>query len=70
MTAWTGDVQGLKGANKYPKAEGRKFKEPLNIDLYDRYVPDSAQANGIIAHVYIPKSVTVAASDTLTLTVK
>lgn len=69
MTAWTGDIQGIGGENRYPKAEGRAFQEPLRMDLYDRYVMNSAQTQGLIAHVYIPKGTTVAASDTFTLTV-
>jgi len=70
MTAWTGNIQGMGGENKYPRAESRQFQEPLRPDLYDRYVMKAAQAQGLIAHVFIPKSVTVAASDTFTLTVK
>ncbi len=69
MTTWTGNIQGLAGENKYSRAEGRAFQEPQKLDLYNRYVFQTAQAQGIVAHVYIPKSVTVAASDTLTLTV-
>lgn len=70
MTAWTGTIIGMAGEGRTEKAEGRSFKEPVRPDLYDRYVMKSAQAQGLIAHVYIPKSVTVAASDTFTLTVE
>lgn len=70
MTAWTGDITGLGTKGKYPAADGqRKFREMLKPDLYDKYVFSTAQAQGIIAEVYMPKGVTVAASDTLTLTV-
>jgi len=70
MTAWTGDIMGMGGEGKYPGTTERVFREPLKPDLYNEYVFKTAQAQGIIAKVYIPKSVTVAASDTLTLTVK
>ena len=70
MTAWTADIIGMKGEGKAAKAEGRSFREPLRPDLYDRYVCKTAQAQGLIAHVFVPKGVTVAASDTFTLTVK
>lgn len=71
MTAWTGNIIGMGGEGKYPAADGqRKFREPLNLALFDRYVLKTAQAQGIIATVYIPKDVTVTASDTFTLTVK
>ena len=70
MTAWTANIEGMGGEHKGDKAEGRSFQDPLRPDLYDRYKIQTAQAQGLIAHVWIPKSVTVAASDTFTLTVK
>ena len=71
MTAWTGNVIGLAGEGRADTgAEGRAFRNALRPDLYDRYVMKTAQAQGIIAIVHVPKGVTVAASDTLTLTVK
>ena len=70
MTAWTGLLKGIGGEGRDIKAEGRAFREPLRPDLYDRYVVKSAQAQGIISQIWIPKGVTVAASDTLTLTVE
>jgi hypothetical protein len=70
MTAWTADIIGMAGEGRAAKAEGRSFREPVRRDLYDRYVVKAAQAQGLIAHVYIPKGTTVAASDTFTLTVK
>lgn len=70
MTAWTGDIIGMGGEGKYPAAAGeRSFREPLKMDLYDKYVLKTAQAQGLVGIVYIPKGVTVAASDTVTLTV-
>lgn len=70
MTAWTADIIGMSGEGRAPKAESRSFREPIRQDLYNRYVCKTAQAEGLICHVFIPKSVTVAASDTFTLTVK
>jgi hypothetical protein len=71
MTAWTTNVIGLGGEGKYPAADGkRKFREPLNMANYDLYVDKTAQANGIITHLYVPKGLTIAASDTQTVTIK
>lgn len=71
MTAWTGDIIGIGGEGKYPAADGkRKFREALNDATLDKYILKTAQAEGLICEVFIPKGVTVAASDTFTLTVK
>jgi len=70
MTAWTANIEGMAGEGRGDKAEGRAFKHPIRMDLYDRYLVQSAQTQGLICYVFIPKSVTVAASDTFTLTVK
>jgi len=71
MAAWTGNIVGMGGEGKYPAADGqRKFREPLNPDLYDEYYLKTAQAEGLICKVWILKDVTVTASDTFTLTVK
>lgn len=69
MTAWTANIYGMAGEGESIKAEGRSFREPLRPDLYNRYLCKTAQAQGLVTHVWIPKSVTVAASDTFTLTV-
>jgi hypothetical protein len=70
MTAWTGTLTGTGTKGKYPPADGAsQFKEPIKMDLYDKYVVNAAQTQGIISIVYIPKGVTVAANDTLTLTI-
>lgn len=69
MTAWTGDVKGMAGEGRTAN-KGVLFQAPVKEDLYNRYVLKTAQAEGLICHVWIPKDVTVAASDTLTLTVK
>jgi hypothetical protein len=70
MTAWTGNIVGMAGEGKYEQPNNEYFQRPLRPDLYNKYSIQSAQAQGLIAIVYIPKSVTVAASDTFTLTVK
>ncbi len=70
MAAWTGDIKGLGTGSKYPVPNEEIFQEPKRPDLYDKYVAKAAQAQGLIAIVYIPKDVAVAASDTFTLTVK
>lgn len=70
MTAWTGTLTGIGTQGKYPAADGAyQFREPVKKDLYDKYVVNAAQTQGIISIVYIPKSVTVVANDTLTLTI-
>ena len=70
MTAWTANIKGMAGEGKYPVPNEEYFQEPKRPDLYDKYVVKTAQAQGLIAIVYVPKDVTVAASDTFTLTVK
>lgn len=71
MTSWTTNVIGLAGEGKYPASDGkRKFREPLNMANYDLYVDKTAQANGIITHLYVPKALTIAASDDHTITIK
>ena len=71
MTAWTANIEGMAGEHEgAAKADDRAMQEPIRMDLYDRYRIQTAQAQGLICQVYIPKSVTVVASDTLTLTVK
>lgn len=71
MTAWTANIEGMAGEHRgVAKADDKAMQEPLNMDLYNRYRIQTAQAQGLICQVYIPKSVTVAASDTFTLTVK
>ena len=70
MTAWTANIEGMAGEGKYDQVNNEYFQRPLRPDLYNKYIIQSAQAQGLIAIVHIPKSVTVAASDTFTLTVK
>ena len=71
MTEWTGNIVGLGGEGKYPAADGqRKFREVQNEQEFDKYVLKTAQAQGIRVAVYVPKGLTIAASDTVTLTVK
>jgi hypothetical protein len=70
MTAWTSNIKGIAGEAKYPIPNEEVFQEPKRPDLYTKLVDKTAQANGIISIIYVPKSVTIAASDTLTLTVK
>lgn len=71
MTAWAANIVGIGGEGKYPAADGqRKFREVQNEQEFDKYVLKTAQAQGLKAVVYIPKGLTVAASDTVTLTVQ
>jgi len=70
MTAWTANIEGMAGEAKVKEKNNEFFQRPLRPDLYDEYRVQTAQAQGLIARIWIPKSVTVAASDTLTLTVK
>ncbi len=71
MTAWTANIEGMAGEGRgIAKAEGRADRGVIKADLYNRYIIQAAQTQGLICHVWIPKSVTVAASDTFTLTVK
>ncbi len=70
MAAWTGNIIGMGGEGRASKADSRSFRDPLRPDLYDKYVLKTAQAEGLKAYVWIPKDVTVTASDTFTLTVK
>lgn len=82
MAAWTANIVGIGGeGNRKRRTIGTaddnadalgtqpSFREILKPDAYDRYVVNAQQAEGLICHVYIPKDVAVAASDTFTLTV-
>ena len=69
-TDYAGNIIGFSGEGKYPAADGqRKFREVQNEQQYDKYVMKTAQAAGVIAIVYIPKGLTIIATDTVTLTV-
>jgi len=84
MAAWTANIVGIGGEGNSTKP-GRtigtgadnvdallnqpSFREIIKPDLYDRYIINAQQAEGLICHVFIPKDVAVAASDTFTLTV-